>query len=64
MTDRQLVEHDSAPRAAFDLMMQISSEEATQRGEEHVDREYWIKLYAQCHSVVHGGNAESILGKS
>ena len=49
----------SIERVAFDLMMQIARIEATPSPE--AARDYYLKLFIQCHAAARGHNTESIL---
>ena len=61
MADKQIVEYDSAPRVAFDLMEKISRRESSAKEREQQVRDYWITLYVQCFSATHGMTAKHIL---
>jgi len=54
MSDKQIVEYDSAPRVAYDLMQYISSKEFETKQTDHGDREYWLNLYEGCYRVSRG----------
>ncbi len=56
------IESDSVHRVAFDLAMVVMRNERA-NGKAQQDREYWLTLYSQCLSAVHGGDVGRILGK-
>jgi hypothetical protein len=56
------VQHSSPARVAFDLMSHIGSRERINKKQEE-SRDYWLKLYVQCHRATHGALADRVLGK-
>jgi hypothetical protein len=54
---------DSSPaRVAFDLMNHIGSLERIDKKQKE-SRDYWLKLYVQCHRATHGALVDRVLGK-
>jgi hypothetical protein len=64
MSEKQMVEYDSAPRVAYDLMIYIAGKEFDTTQQAHGTKDYWFKLYAQCFQAVHGSTAIPILKES
>lgn len=54
------VQSDSRQRVAYDLMERIAGWDAG-KDQEKRSRDYWLRLYSQCYSVVDGGSAEHAL---
>jgi hypothetical protein len=52
---------DSRYRVAFDLMEKIAAFES---GAETSKRDYWLKLYGQCHRMTGGADATEVLKAS
>lgn len=54
------IKDNSVERVAFDLMEKIARAETPGTGmltAEQKKRDYWLKLYNQCHRVVYSHNA-------
>jgi len=56
------IQSDSASRVALDLMQHIAAWETVQDAEKRT-RDYWVKLYCQCHEAARGISASHVLGK-
>ena len=54
MSEKQMVEYDSAPRVAYDLMVEIAGHESDTKQRERGYREYWLSLYEECYRASHG----------
>jgi len=54
MAEKQIIEYDSTPRVAYDLMQHIASQEFNTKQAEHGKREYWTSLYEECYRIAHG----------
>lgn len=52
---------DSQQRVAFDLMLHISSATYETDKAAQKTKDYWLKLYRQCHKATTGHSSESIL---
>lgn len=52
---------DAKQRVAYDLMLTIGGHCYDADKTEQKTREYWLKLYAQCHNATSGLSLKSIL---
>lgn len=56
------VPDNSPARVAFDLMKHIGGLERIDKKQKQ-SRDYWLKLYVQCHRAAHGALVDRVLGK-